>query len=44
MFDFDRQLDLSQMHKAWGEGKEEVGTKEAWYTAFDRFRNSRIIP
>ncbi|KAJ5697819.1 hypothetical protein N7488_011503 [Penicillium malachiteum] len=44
MFDFDRQLDMSKMHAAWGGGKEEVGIKEAWYTAFDRFRKARIIP
>ncbi|KAJ6023949.1 hypothetical protein N7540_004746 [Penicillium herquei] len=44
MFDFDRQLDMSKMHNAWGGGKEEVGIKQAWYTAFDRFRKARIIP
>jgi hypothetical protein len=44
MFDFDRQLDMSKMHKAWGKAKEEVDTKTAWWTAFDRFRKAKIIP
>lgn len=44
MFDFDRPLDLSKTHQAWGSGKEERNTQEAWYTAFDRFRAAKIIP
>ncbi|KAE8148347.1 hypothetical protein BDV25DRAFT_141870 [Aspergillus avenaceus] len=43
-FDFDRQLDLTKMHKAWGDAKEERDVQGAWYTAFDRFRKARIIP
>ncbi|KAI9371742.1 hypothetical protein BJX61DRAFT_548093 [Aspergillus egyptiacus] len=43
-FDFDRQVDLSKMHQAWGEAKEEIDIQGAWHTAFDRFRAARIIP
>ena len=44
---FDRQLDLSASHKAWNSGggkAEEVETKTAWWTAFQRFRDAKIIP
>jgi hypothetical protein len=44
MFDFDRNLDLTNELKAWGDRKEEIDTKEAWYKAFDRFRKAKIIP
>lgn len=44
MFDFDRQLDMTKMHRAWGEKKEEATVQDTWYTAFDRFRKARIIP
>ena len=46
MFNFDRQLDLSRQHQSWAQaGKaEEVDSKHAWWTAFDRFRQARIIP
>ncbi|KAK0938556.1 hypothetical protein LTR29_009870 [Friedmanniomyces endolithicus] len=46
MFDFDRQLDLSKEIKAWNEGgkAEEVDSKTAWWTAFERFREAKIIP
>ncbi|KAH6976936.1 hypothetical protein BKA56DRAFT_632876 [Ilyonectria sp. MPI-CAGE-AT-0026] len=44
MFNFDRHLDMSQVHEMWGEAKEEVDTKAAWWTAFDRFRKAKIIP
>ncbi|RDW77751.1 hypothetical protein BP6252_05804 [Coleophoma cylindrospora] len=44
MFDFDRQLDMSKMHEAWGKGVEETDIKGAWWTAFDRFRKAKIIP
>ena len=44
MFNFDRHLDMTIGHKAWGDRTEEVDTKTAWYTAFDRFRQANIIP
>ncbi|KAK5128223.1 hypothetical protein LTR85_002890 [Meristemomyces frigidus] len=46
MFDFDRQLDLSKQHKAWSQGGkvEELDSKQAWWTAFERFRDAKIIP
>lgn len=46
MLDFDRQLDLSKQHKAWNQdGKvEEIDSKQAWWTAFERFRKAKIIP
>lgn len=44
MFNFDRQLDLRKTHRAWGSATEELGIKETWYTAFDRFRSAGIIP
>jgi hypothetical protein len=44
MFNFDRQLDMSQCHEMWGSAKEEVDTNTAWYTAFDRFKKAKIIP
>jgi hypothetical protein len=44
MFNFDRDLDMSKMHDAWGASKEETDIKGAWYTAFDRFRKAKIIP
>ncbi|KAH7133400.1 hypothetical protein B0J13DRAFT_562310 [Dactylonectria estremocensis] len=44
MFNFDRHLDMSQTHEMWGDAKEEVDTKAAWWTAFDRFRKAKIIP
>jgi len=46
MFDFDRQLDLSKEIKAWNQGgkAEEVDSKMAWWTAFERFREAKIIP
>ena len=44
MFNFDRQLDLTNVHKAWGSNKIETDAKGAWWTAFDRFRKARIIP
>ncbi|GES63973.1 hypothetical protein ATEIFO6365_0008004300 [Aspergillus terreus] len=43
-FDFDRQVDLTEMHRVWGEASEERDIKDAWYTAFDRFRKAKIIP
>ena len=44
MMDKDRPLDMSKCHEMLGEYKEEVDTKQAWYTAFDRFRTAKIIP
>ncbi|KAL4890669.1 hypothetical protein BDV59DRAFT_209611 [Aspergillus ambiguus] len=44
MFNFDRQLDMTKTHKAWGTDKEEITTQQGWHTAFDRFRKARIIP
>ncbi|KAF7563272.1 hypothetical protein G7046_g864 [Stylonectria norvegica] len=44
MFNFDRHLDMSKTHTMWGEAKEEVDIKAAWWTAFDRFREAKIIP
>ncbi|KPM37413.1 hypothetical protein AK830_g9147 [Neonectria ditissima] len=44
MFNFDRNLDMSQTHEMWAEAKEEVDTTVAWWTAFDRFRKAKIIP
>lgn len=41
---YDRQLDMSTVHEMLGDAKEEVDTKTAWYTAFDRFRQAKIIP
>ncbi|KAL5340915.1 hypothetical protein BJX70DRAFT_387023 [Aspergillus crustosus] len=43
-FDFDRQVDLSKMHEAWGGEKEETDARGAWHTAFERFRKAKIIP
>ncbi|KAK6439955.1 hypothetical protein LTR95_003818 [Oleoguttula sp. CCFEE 5521] len=46
MFNFDRQLDLTNMHAAWSDGGkvQEVDSKTAWWTAFERFRAAKIIP
>lgn len=44
MFNFDRNLDMSKMHHAWGETREETDARGAWWTAFDRFRKAKIIP
>ena len=43
-FDYDRQLDLTKMHRVWGKNTEEKDVKEAWYVAFDRFRKAKMIP
>lgn len=43
-FDFDREIDLTKMHEAWGPAKEEIDIQGGWHTAFDRFRAARIIP
>jgi hypothetical protein len=44
MFDFDRQLDLTKMHNAWGEATVEIDVAGSWWATFDRFRNAKIIP
>lgn len=44
MFNFDRQLDMTKMHKTWGQATEQTDAKGAWWTAFDRFRKAKIIP
>ena len=47
LLSFDRQLDLSASHKAWNSGggkAEEVDIQAAWWTAFKRFRQAKIIP
>ena len=44
---FDRQLDLNKQHKTWnsnGGKAEEIDSKTAWWTAFERFRAAKIIP
>ncbi|KAL4908670.1 hypothetical protein BDW74DRAFT_188577 [Aspergillus multicolor] len=43
-FDFDRQVDMTKMHRAWGDAKEETDVQGAWHVAFDRFRAANIIP
>lgn len=44
LLDFDRQLDMTQVHDMMGDKKEEVSTKTSWYAAFDRFRKAKILP
>ncbi|KAF9888470.1 hypothetical protein FE257_008577 [Aspergillus nanangensis] len=43
-FDFDRQVDLTEMHRVWGEATEERNIQEGWFTTFDRFKTAKIIP
>ncbi|KAF2669344.1 hypothetical protein BT63DRAFT_401500 [Microthyrium microscopicum] len=45
MFNFDRHLDMSKFNEVWSD-KEQLSTtfKDAWYTAFDRFKSAGIIP
>ncbi|KAJ6164281.1 hypothetical protein N7470_002953 [Penicillium chermesinum] len=42
--DFDRPLDMTKTHQAWGPSKEEADVRQCWYTAFDRYRRAKIIP
>ncbi|KAI1264816.1 hypothetical protein F5Y18DRAFT_417396 [Xylariaceae sp. FL1019] len=44
LFDFDRNLDVSKVQDMMGDYKVEGDTKSVWYTAFDRFREAKIIP
>ncbi|PGH26444.1 hypothetical protein AJ80_01942 [Polytolypa hystricis UAMH7299] len=44
LFNFDRHLDITKMHSAWGDQKAETDTKGAYWTAFERFRKAKIIP
>ena len=44
MLNFDRQMDMTKCFAMMGSDKVEYTTKEAFYTAFDRFRAAKIIP
>ncbi|KAF7537188.1 hypothetical protein G7054_g3886 [Neopestalotiopsis clavispora] len=44
MFNFDRHLDMTKCHEMMGDAKVETDAKGAWWTAFDRFRQAKIIP
>ncbi|KAI0121199.1 hypothetical protein BJ170DRAFT_149431 [Xylariales sp. AK1849] len=44
VLNFDRQLDMTKCHKMLGDAKIETDAKGAWWTAFDRFRQAKIIP
>lgn len=44
LFNFDRSLDLGRQNQAWGEVAEEKDSKRVWWTAFQRFREAKIIP
>ncbi|KAF7185709.1 Short chain dehydrogenase sirQ [Pseudocercospora fuligena] len=44
LFNFDRSLDLGRQNQAWGEAAEEKDSKRVWWTAFQRFRDAKIIP
>ncbi|KAH8655198.1 hypothetical protein BX600DRAFT_515037 [Xylariales sp. PMI_506] len=44
LFNFNRDLDMSKCHELMGEAKIETDAKGAWWTAFDRFREAKIIP
>jgi hypothetical protein len=44
MFNLDRHLDLSKLHKAWGSATEQCDTKTAWWMVFDRYKQAKIIP
>lgn len=35
---------MSKLHDMMGDKKEEIDTKTAWYTAFDRYKRAKIIP
>ncbi|KAF9869376.1 sirq protein [Colletotrichum karsti] len=43
MLNFDRHLDVSKCHEMWGPKKEEIDTRQSWYTTLDRFKEARII-
>ena len=42
IMDFDRQLDLSEQRSTGF--TEEIDTKDAWWTAFEKFRAAKILP
>lgn len=44
LLNFDRQLDMTQVHEMWGDKKEEIDIKGSWWTAFDRFKAAKILP
>jgi hypothetical protein len=44
MFNFDRHMDATKVKEAWGSAYEETDTKGAWWTVFERFRQTKIIP
>jgi hypothetical protein len=44
MFNFDRHLDMTKCHEMMGDAVIETDAKGAWWTAFDRFRQAKIIP
>lgn len=44
MFNFDRHLDMAKTQSMMGQAAEEVDTKTAWWTGFDRYRRAKIIP
>jgi hypothetical protein len=44
MFNFDRHLDMTKCHEMMGDAKLEIDAKGGWWTAFDRFRQAKIIP
>ncbi|CAK7237424.1 hypothetical protein SBRCBS47491_009972 [Sporothrix bragantina] len=44
MLNFDRQMDMTKCFEMMGKDKVEYTTKDAFYTAFDRFRAAKIIP
>ncbi|KAK2745563.1 hypothetical protein FQN57_003688 [Myotisia sp. PD_48] len=43
-FDFDRHMDLTKSHRVWGDNAVQTDAKGSWFTAFDRFRQAKIIP
>ncbi|KAL6230330.1 hypothetical protein BDW75DRAFT_234488 [Aspergillus navahoensis] len=43
-FDFDRQVDLTKMHAAFGSAKGKTDVQGAWHVAIDRFRAANSIP
>ena len=44
MFDFDRQMDTTKFHKAWGQSTIQLDEKDSWWPTFDRFRKAKVIP
>lgn len=46
MFNFDRQMDMEFYDKSWPSDNKlkDIGCKDGWYIAFDRFKAAGIIP